>query len=401
MSKEIRQMINKVNIDKIYFKGPSKEEILKRLEQSAKHKDAEFVNNNFINESNKSELISIDDTVIRGLTSSKDEAIFDIGIDTSILRDAEIDWYSLSDNEQKELAKKLLDNIISLEPEIRFINYSKLVNDCYEKFSMDRSVKESRSINPRAHLRNRGKVVFPAENKKVKDDKDHFPINDRDQARNAWARVNQYNRAPKWYDGSLSELKSKVKNMVKREYPSITINESLGGDIDFRIQSKYEQYFEGDIIVTDPCYFIQEDLWDKICNEWFKPENKKNDLFNRGILLFEDGIKVLYSSTAFGDGTYHVNNLSGKSVHKNETGVDSGMIAVINVSDVQKLNPGFNIDDKFYPRINGFRGLVTSDGKGNFVGDIEVYTNDEIEEDDLYNYNEENECENVHEAFIF
>ena len=72
-----------------------------------------------------------------------------------------------------------------------------------------------------------------------------------------------------------------------------------------------------------------------------------------------------------------------KSVHNDSTGVDAGMIAVITVKDVQKLNPEFNVNDKFYPRINGFNGIIMADGKGNFVGDVELNTQSEEPQDEF------------------
>lgn len=69
----------------------------------------------------------------------------------------------------------------------------------------------------------RGKCVFQSTSSKVKDNKDHFPINDVAQARNALARVAQYDKAPKWYKGSLIELKNKVKSAVRNTYPSIKV----------------------------------------------------------------------------------------------------------------------------------------------------------------------------------
>jgi len=78
--------------------------------------------------------------------------------------------------------------------------------------------------NPNAAIRNRGDVVFPAGSKNVKDDKDHFPVNSIEQARNALARAGQYKSAPSWYDGSLAELKSKIKSKVSRKYPSIKVS---------------------------------------------------------------------------------------------------------------------------------------------------------------------------------
>ena len=89
-----------------------------------------------------------------------------------------------------------------------------------DKFDEFEKVEEK--INPKAELRNRGDVVFPAESSKVKDNKDHFPINDASQARNALARAGQYDRVPNWFDGTLTELKEKIRNAVKRKFKSIS-----------------------------------------------------------------------------------------------------------------------------------------------------------------------------------
>lgn len=75
--------------------------------------------------------------------------------------------------------------------------------------------------DPKAAVRNKGDVVFPAGSKYVKDDKDHFPINSEDQARNALARASQYDKVPAWYDGSLSDLVKKVQSAVKCKYSNI------------------------------------------------------------------------------------------------------------------------------------------------------------------------------------
>lgn len=85
----------------------------------------------------------------------------------------------------------------------------------FEKFATEK--------DPKAKVRNRGTVVFPASSSK--DDKDHFPINDADQARNALGRASQYDKAPDWYSGSLQSLVSKVRSAVKSKYPSIETTE--------------------------------------------------------------------------------------------------------------------------------------------------------------------------------
>jgi hypothetical protein len=70
--------------------------------------------------------------------------------------------------------------------------------------------------------RNRGSVVFPASSSK--DNKDHFPINNENQARNALARASQYSSAPPWYSGSLQSLVSRVQSAVHSKYPSIKVS---------------------------------------------------------------------------------------------------------------------------------------------------------------------------------
>lgn len=79
--------------------------------------------------------------------------------------------------------------------------------------------KEKKKLDPKAKVRNRGTVCVPAES--AKDKKDHFPINDEDQARNALARVHQYSSVPPWYNGSLKGLQDLVSRKVHSKYPSI------------------------------------------------------------------------------------------------------------------------------------------------------------------------------------
>ena len=68
----------------------------------------------------------------------------------------------------------------------------------------------------------------------------------------------------------------------------------------------------GEYYMGDPCYVIDEDLWDKFCDVYFQGE---------GVFEFE-GHQVFAVSTAYGDGSY-TDNLG------NEYGVDAGMIGLI------------------------------------------------------------------------
>ena len=57
--------------------------------------------------------------------------------------------------------------------------------------------------------------IFPDTHSGVTDGDNHFPINTPGRARNALARAAAFDRAPKWYSGSLTSFKNAVKRAVK------------------------------------------------------------------------------------------------------------------------------------------------------------------------------------------
>lgn len=106
----------------------------------------------------------------------------------------------------------------------------------YEKLA---AKEKSSKLDPKAKVRNRGTVCVPASS--AKDKKDHFPINDMGQARNALARVEQLSSAP-WYNGSLEGLKALVKRKVHAKYPSIGKDKKSSALADFEKDfAKYAQ----------------------------------------------------------------------------------------------------------------------------------------------------------------
>lgn len=88
---------------------------------------------------------------------------------------------------------------------------------------IDEALTETKSEKV-AKSRNRGDVVFSHGSSKVTDNKDHFPINNQNQARNAIARANQYDKSPDWYKGSLTQLINAVIRSVHKKYPKIEIS---------------------------------------------------------------------------------------------------------------------------------------------------------------------------------
>lgn len=90
----------------------------------------------------------------------------------------------------------------------------------YAEFAESSLTKLAKEVlDPKAKVRNRGTVCIPAES--AKDKKDHFPINDEAQARNALSQVGKYTAVPAWYSGSLEGLKKAIRSKVHAKYPSI------------------------------------------------------------------------------------------------------------------------------------------------------------------------------------
>ena len=85
--------------------------------------------------------------------------------------------------------------------------------------------KDLKKPDPKAKIRNRGDCCCPADHPKVKDSKDHFPTNSTAQARNALARAGAFKKAPSWWSGTLSSLKSTIQRKVHSKYPSIKISD--------------------------------------------------------------------------------------------------------------------------------------------------------------------------------
>ena len=152
------------------------------------------------------------------------------------IRQTNLKWkiYDIIDEMFNETQAKQISDILSPDNIVDIVKES--LNSYVDNFineikkELNESAKETNKINegkkdPKAEVRNRGTVIFPAGSKDVKDDKDHFPINNVEQGRNALARCEQYKSVPSWYKGTLAELKSKVKGAVKRKYSTIKVTE--------------------------------------------------------------------------------------------------------------------------------------------------------------------------------
>ncbi len=158
------------------------------------------------------------------LNGEEIDTVFDEETDPVVVKKSLVDHDNYDPN--IEVVKETRENFDS------FVNDDELqaqIDDALDSEDLDEAKLEGKGgkkLKAGAKRRHRGKVVFPWDGPKVSDKKDHFPINDAGQARNALARSHQYKGAPKWYKGSLSELQNAVKRAVKKEYPSIEVSES-------------------------------------------------------------------------------------------------------------------------------------------------------------------------------
>jgi len=149
-------------------------------------------------------------------------------------RQSELKWkiYDIVNEIYNETKAKSITDILSpnIITEIIEESLKKSVGSIINEINIElnESSKEVNLLNekkdPKAEIRNRGDVVFSAESKSVKDDKDHFPINNKAQARNALARCHQYSSSPSWYLGSLDSLIKRVTSAVHKKYPGIKIS---------------------------------------------------------------------------------------------------------------------------------------------------------------------------------
>lgn len=178
----------------------------------------------------RSDVLSESSTALQKKNYLKNKTVTII---SETLRQSDLKWkiYDVIDEMYSEIRAKGITDILSPDvittiiQEALSLSAGRFMSEI--KNELNESAKEIDRIDekkdPEAKVRNRGDVVFPAESKSVKDDKDHFPINNMAQARNALARANQFKSAPSWYQGSLDSLVKKVASAVKSKYPSIKV----------------------------------------------------------------------------------------------------------------------------------------------------------------------------------
>jgi len=129
-----------------------------------------------------------------------------------------------------------------------------------------------------------------------------------------------------------------------------------------------------DIFICDPCYVITHSIphldkaWQDFCSLMFE----KPRVYDRGGMAYVDTelgqAKLLYQSTAYGDGDYDVHCSCKKEGYS--CGVDAGMLSIMSVADVIKIRPDFTAENfaDYGVVIRDFKGIIHTDGEGNWSG---------------------------------
>jgi hypothetical protein len=216
--------------------------------------------------------------------------------DFNIPREREIPFYKMMDEFFDQLSDTIKNEKTKLKEEE--VKAQAPLKKDEKEIHIHVHTEGAKKEDPNAKVRNRGKVVFPAGSKKVKDNKDHFPINDANQARDALSRVAQYSSVPPWYDGTLEELQSAVRNAVKRAYPGIKVTTDK--------KSKGEEIAkQGNQIIQ---ILFNKEIYDiKSAQRWLRDQGYYYDKFNLAgdFIRFQQRDYRMYDS-----GTFKVINLA-------------------------------------------------------------------------------------------
>lgn len=135
-------------------------------------------------------------------------------------------------------------------------------------------------------------------------------------------------------------------------------------------------FFNGDVVITDPCYVFKNEHWSAICKEEL-PD---------GSLLLRPFLKknFICKPTIYGDWSCTVWDKEDKEKEYGEFTADAGMVGVMLLDDILQYDKAFKVKPDFNEWIKEHPFCVTV--LKDFYGDIEY----KVTEDDKYAYLESN-----------
>jgi len=158
---------------------------------------------------------------------------------------------------------------------------------------------------------------------------------------------------------------------IKRNFRNYVL-----GDYTIELRDVTKKQFDGDIVVTDPCYFVSDSIWHNFVELLFD-ENAPNEMNKSGLAIITiegEACEFLYTQTAYGDGDFDLQHNSGTLNGRSRVGVDAGMISVALLEDAIHLSDDpSELERDYYPKILNFNGEIVAQNN-NFVGDVTVLT---------------------------
>ena len=128
-------------------------------------------------------------------------------------------------------------------------------------------------------------------------------------------------------------------------------------------------YFNGDVVITDPCYVFASDHWSGICKE----ELPDGSLSLRPFLKKN----FICQPTVWGDWSCTVFDKNNREKEYGEFTADAGMVAVMLLDDILRYDKAYKIKPDFKEWIENHRRCATV--LKDFCGDIEYKVSEDGE----------------------
>ena len=171
----------------------------------------------------------------------------------------------------------------------------------------------------------------------------------------------------------LETEKEKEKSKNKRQWYNIlsklnlTLSDNTSGEGEGKTYAfAGPVYFDGDILITDPCYFIKDEDWEKSS---FGSDIKQFGFTNyiTQDTLFGDWTCVVFDSHTGEDMGYFT--------------ADAGLVGIYLFDEVKRYNPKLNLSHYTYTIINNFKGKIKfqmEEAKGVYTKKDEIIINGEV-----------------------
>jgi hypothetical protein len=150
-------------------------------------------------------------------------------------------------------------------------------------------------------------------------------------------------------------------------------------------ENKLAQMPAGKYWIGDLCY-VMHDNWDEFCQKAYDSETGKD---NNGLMVLNNGTKVAWFNTKWGDGLY-------RDTRGNRYPVDAGLIGCIKMNDIDFDHPH---NDLLGGNIVSFKEDFECGYENGLIWFGHGRDSVEIQTDDMYGEDEEEEDEDYEQSY--